>query len=115
MHMTEQRLMDMVAAWQRADLDALMTFISDDCIYTTTAGTLYQGKEAVREGFRVVLSSGGKSDDHYGPLFIAGNRGALEWSSTSVNDAQERVTIRGCDLFEFAGDLVCRKEAFRKL
>lgn len=119
--MTEAQLWDFVKAWERQDIEALMEYIADDCQYITTTGpalgTVYSGKVEVRRGFLEMLSSDSaiKSDDHYGPMFIAGNRGVLEWSSTFTNANHQRQTVRGCDLFEFDGDKIRRKDAFRKV
>jgi ketosteroid isomerase-like protein len=119
--MTESKLWEMVKAWEKQDIEALMEFIADDCIYVTTTGpapgTVYSGKDEVRRGFIETLSSDSdvQSDDHFGPMFICGNRGVLEWSSSFVNANHERVTVRGCDLFEFDGDKIRRKDAFRKV
>ncbi len=119
--MTEQRMWDFVAAWSRRDIDALMTFIADDCVYVTTTGpdpgTSYIGKEQVREGFQAVLygdAEGGAASE-FGPLFICDNNGVLEWSSTYKDATGKSVFLRGCDLFAFEGELIVRKDAFRKV
>ena len=43
-------------AWNRHDIDALMSFMTDDCAFESSAGpdvcgTRYAGREAVRAGF----------------------------------------------------------------
>ena len=47
--MTEEKLWEFVAAWERKDVPTLMEFIADDCVYITTTGpapgTVYEGKE----------------------------------------------------------------------
>jgi ketosteroid isomerase-like protein len=118
--MTEQRMWDCVAAWSRRDIDALMTFIHDDCVYVTTTGpdpgTTYRGKEEVRAGFLIALGDGSDDDQsEFGPLYICGSNGVLEWSSTYTDATGNRAFVRGCDLFAFDGDLIVRKDAFRKV
>lgn len=119
--MTEAKLWEFVRAWERQDIEALMEFIADDCVYITTTGpapgTLYAGKDEVQRGFVEMLSSepDSPSDDQFGPMFISDNRGVLEWSSSFVNANNQRVTVRGCDLFEFEGNKIRRKDAFRKV
>ena len=119
--MTEQRIWDFVAAWSRRDIDALMTFIADDCVYVTTTGpdpgTTYRGKEEIRAGFLAVLSgdAAGGAASQFGPLFICDNNGVLEWSSTYKDAMGNSVFLRGCDLLAFEGDLIVRKDAFRKV
>lgn len=43
-------------AWNRHDIDDLMSFMTDDCVFESSAGddvssTRYEGAEAVRTGF----------------------------------------------------------------
>lgn len=119
--MTEQRVWDFVAAWSRSDIDALMTFIADNCVYVTTTGpdpgTTYIGKEQVRKGFLAVLSGDSEAGvaSQFGPLFMCDNNGVLEWSSTYKDAMGNSVFLRGCDLLAFEGDLIVRKDAFRKV
>src|SRR5215211_2006861 len=46
-------------AWNRHDVDALMSFMTDDCVFESSAGpdacgTRYVGRDAVRAGFAEV-------------------------------------------------------------
>src|SRR5437870_9689993 len=46
--------------WNRHDVDFIMTFMADDCVFETTAGreacgTRYEGRERVREAFAKVF------------------------------------------------------------
>jgi ketosteroid isomerase-like protein len=58
--MTAERLRQFGAAWARADLDALMGFVTDDCIYLASVGpepgTTYRGREQVRRRFAAMLA-----------------------------------------------------------
>ena len=70
--MIEQRLRDFVTATEQADIDALMSFIHEDCVYSTTPGTEYRGKESIRAIFLEILADDGSgSEVHYGPLYYA--------------------------------------------
>jgi SnoaL-like domain len=44
-----------------------------------------------------------------------GNRGCSEWLLTGTTPEGERVEVRGCDLFEFEGDKIARKDSYWKL
>ena len=49
-------LVSFASAWNRHDIDALMQFMTDDCVFESSfgiepCGTLYQGSAAVRDGF----------------------------------------------------------------
>ena len=45
----------------------------------------------------------------FASAFVAGDRGASEWTFVSGG-----VSVRGCDLFEFEGEKIRVKNAFRK-
>jgi hypothetical protein len=46
--------------------------------------------------------------------FVAGDRGFGEWTFAATSADGQPLRIRGCDLYEFAGDKIKRKNAFRK-
>ena len=104
-------------AWDDADVDKFMSMITDDCVYCASVGpepgTTYAGKAAVREGFfaRLAFDSGGVS--RAGRVFIRGNLGISEWSCL-FRGLDTDFEIRGCDIFEFRGGRISRKDAFSK-
>lgn len=114
--MTLERLEQFGAAWAQGDLDALMSFVADDCVYHASVGpepgTTYEGRDAVRRGFAAMLSYDRGRERHGGNVAVTGDRGMAEWSFIERGNGR---TIRGCDLFEFAGDQIRRKDAFRKV
>jgi hypothetical protein len=103
--MTAERLESFTAAWGRKDVDELMSFMTEDCVYNASVGpdpgATYVGRESVCK------SRGGR-------VFVAVDRGAAEWSYVFTDDAGREVELRGCDLFEFVGDKIRRKDAYRK-
>jgi ketosteroid isomerase-like protein len=114
---TLQRLVD---AFNTHDLDAVMRFFTDDCVLEMPRGPdpwgrRLQGWEAVRVGLanRFV----GIPDVHYGEdrHWVSGNRGCSEWLLTGTTTQGERIEVRGCDLFEFRGDKIARKDSYWKL
>lgn len=107
-------------AFNRHDLDAIMTFFVDDCVIETPRGPdpwgrRMEGRDAVREGFAARFA--GIPDVHYGEdtHWVAGDRGVSEWTLTGTTTAGERIAVRGCDLWTFAGDKVLRKDSFWKI
>ena len=49
-------------AWNRHDVDALMSFMTEDCVFETSAGpdicgSRYAGRDAVRTGFAEVFTT----------------------------------------------------------
>ena len=67
--LTVEDLEAFAAAWNRHDVDALMSFMTHDCVFEASAGpevcgTRYEGREAVRQGFAQVWAS--FPDAHWG-------------------------------------------------
>ena len=104
---TLQRLVD---AFNAHDLDAVMRFFTDDCV-----GQRFQGWEAVRSGLASRFV--GIPDVHYGDdrHWVNGDRGCSEWLLTGTTAKGEQVEVRGCDLFEFRGGKIARKDSYWKL
>lgn len=105
--------------WNRHDVDSLMTFMSDDCVFETTAGkdvcgTRYAGREQVREAFARVFKI--FPDAHFGDArhFVAGDRGVSEWIFTGTTSDGKKIEVKGCDVFTFKGDKIAVKESFFK-
>lgn len=106
-------------AWNRHDIDALMSFMADDCVFDASAGpdvwgTRYAGREAVRAGFAEVWAV--YPDAHWGQArhFIVGDRGVSEWIFTGTRSDGARVEVHGCDVFTFAGGKIALKNSYRK-
>ncbi|HUI23652.1 MAG TPA: nuclear transport factor 2 family protein [Nitrososphaerales archaeon] len=98
-------------AFNRHDLDDIMSYFTEDCTFdmpkgSNPFGTRYQGKEGVREGLASRFS--GIPDVHYGDdrhfVSESGDRGVSEWLLSGTATTGERIEVRGCDLFEFGED-----------
>ena len=107
-------------AFNRHDLDAIMSFFTDDAVFLSPrgpepVGRRFEGKDAVREGLAARFS--GIPDVHYGDddHFVAGDRGASEWTLTGTTTDGVRLEVRGCDLWTFRDGLVTRKDSFWKI
>ena len=119
--MTAERLMEFSEAWNQHDADLLMTYMADDCSYQMSYGPEllgrdYRGRAAVREGFQAFFER--FPDGHFedAELWVfAADRAATSWTFTWTDGAGPRQAVRGCDLFEFEGDKIKVKNAFRKL
>lgn len=124
--MTQQRMAAFNDAWTRADVEQLISFFADDCVYTASIGpepgATFVGKAEVANGIRQLLEhekrvSAGVSTDAVAsdaPIHIHGHRGFCEWSYPQLAPDGRAVETRGCDYFEFRGNLIVRKDAFIK-
>jgi steroid delta-isomerase-like uncharacterized protein len=104
-------------AWNRHDVDALMSFMTPDCVFESSAGpcgTRYQGEKAVRAGYVQVWTT--FPDAHWGNArhFVCGNRGVSEWTFTGTREDGTRVEVQGCDLFTFRNGKIALKNSYRK-
>ena len=116
---TTDMLQAFADAWNRHDVDALMSFMTDDCVFEASAGpdvcgTLYEGRKAVRAGFSEVWAT--FPDAHGGNArhFVCGNRGVSEWIFTGTRADGTRVEVNGCDVFTFRDDKIAVKNSYRK-
>jgi ketosteroid isomerase-like protein len=115
---TLQAILD---AFNRHDLDAIMAFFADDAIFDAPRGpdphgTRFAGKADIREILTYRLR-GAVPDVHYADVdhFVAGNRGASEWTLTATAPDGTRLELRGCDIWTFREGLVTRKDTFWKI
>ncbi len=113
-------LEEVCAAFNRHDLDAIMSYFVDDCVLEMPRGPepwgyRYEGKEAVREGLASRFA--GLPDVHYadGTHFVAGDRGVSQWTLTGTPPGGQPIEVRGCDLWTFEGDKLQRKDSYWKI
>ena len=106
-------------AWNRHDVDALMSMMTADCIFEASAGNAvdgerHEGQQAVRAAFAAVFEQ--YPDAHWGNVrhFVAGDRGVSEWIFTGTRTDGARVEVTGCDLFTFRNGKIAIKNSFRK-
>jgi steroid delta-isomerase-like uncharacterized protein len=105
--------------WNRHDVDSIMTFMADDCVFETTAGkeacgTRYAGRDSVRDAFARVFKM--FPDAKFGDAchFVAGDRGLSEWLFTGTTADGKKVEVNGCDVFTFANGKIALKNSFFK-
>jgi ketosteroid isomerase-like protein len=108
------------AAFNRRDLDEVMTYVTDDAVFESPRGpdpwgARFAGKEHVREGLAQRFA--GLPQLHYGSddHFVVGDRGASEWTLTGTTTDGDQLEVRGCDLWTFRDGLITRKDSFWKI
>lgn len=107
-------------AFNRHDVDAIMSYFVEDCEFDTPRGPgpfgrQLRGKEEVREGIAARFS--GIPDVSYGDdvHWSCGDRGVSEWTLRGTSTDGQRIEVRGCDLFVFEGDKLKRKDSYWKI
>lgn len=106
-------------AWNRHDIDALMSFMADDCVFHAAAGPELQGRtfaghEAVREGFQLAWQTFPDAAWLDGEHFVCGERGVTESTFCGTKSDGTRIQARMVDVFTFRDGKILVKNAFRK-
>ena len=117
--MTADRLAAFGEAWRRGDVDALMEFMTEDCEFRASVGpepgSTYRGHADVRRGFELILSHDAAGEGRSGITVIDGRHGASQWVLVREDGDGRRSEVHGCDIFEFDGDRIKLKDAYRKV
>ena len=106
-------------AFNRHDADAIMTFMTEDCIFHASAGadicgTRYTGREAVRSAFIDVWRTFPDAAWSHAKHFVCGERGVSEWIFSGTREDGTHVEVHGCDLFTFRDGKIALKDSYRK-
>lgn len=120
MPVTVETLKAFLDAFNRHDLDAIMSYFADDCVFylprgSEPWGTRFVGQDAVREGLASRFT--GLPDVHYGDdrHWTCGRLGVSEWLLTGTTAAGKHIEVRGIDLLEFEGGKIIRKDSYWKI
>ena len=122
MTITTDTLKQILEAFNRHDLDAIMNFFADDCSFDFPRGPepwgqRFVGKEQVREALAGRFK--GTPDVHYAEdlhwLSAGGDKGLSEWTLTGTTVSGLHLKVRGCDLWEFRDGKIVRKDSYWKI
>lgn len=108
-------------AFNRHDIDAVMTHFADDCVFYTVAGehefgTRIEGKTAIAQAFEAVWTTMPDAEwaGHRHFLSEDGTRGVSEWTFRATNPDGTRTEVQGADLFRIEAGRIVEKQAIRK-
>ena len=106
-------------AWNRHDVDALMSMMTPDGVFEASAGpqvdgTRSESSAAVRAAYAAIFEA--FPDARWGNArhFVSGDRGVSEWTFTGTQRDGKRVEVTGCDLFTFRDGKIAVKNSYRK-
>ena len=119
--MNTETLRAFVAAFNDHDLDRIMGFFAEDCVFESPRGrdpwgTRFAGLDEVRRGLQQRFE--GIPDVHYGDdeHWVCGDHAVSTWLLTGTTTAGEQVRVRGCDLLDISADgRIRRKDSYWKL
>ena len=116
---TEKFLQTFAEAFNAHDLDAIMSHMTDDCIFQASAGPdtdgeKFTGQSAVRKSFEDVFKTFKDAQWSNARHYIIGDRGFSEWIFTGTKSDGSKVEVTGCDLFTFRDGKIAIKNSYRK-
>lgn len=105
-------------AWNRHDVDAILSMMTRDCVFEASRGPevkgiVYVGQDEVRRGVEEVFATFPDARWNGPSHFIAGDRGVTEWVFTGTGP-NGRVEVQGCDVFTFKDGKIAMKNSYRK-
>jgi ketosteroid isomerase-like protein len=116
---TKDFLQSFAVAFNAHDVKAIMSHMTEDCVFEASAGTdvdgeKFSGQEQVKKAFENVFAT--FPDAHWGTPthFIQGDRGFSEWVFTGTKADGTKVEVTGCDLFTFKDGKIAIKNSYRK-
>ena len=117
--MTEAKLREYMQAWASRDVTMVMSLMTEDCVFHASGGPdvmgrTHSGQDEVRAAIETFFETFPKCEWDDVELLVAGDRGYSEWTLRATDASGQETEVRGCDLFEFRGNLVSVKNAFRK-
>lgn len=117
--LTEKDLHDTFEAFNRHDIDAVMTHFADDCVFTTVAGdneygNRVEGRDAIAKAFSAVWAGMPDAEwaDH--SHVVNGDNAVSRWTFKGTDKDGNRIEAEGVDLFTIKDGKLVKKEAFRK-
>ena len=120
MKITVETLKQILDAFNRHDLDAIMEYFSDDCSFDFPRGPEPMGNasrvkprcgrhlQAASKEFRMFIMV----------KTVIGSQaieGVSEWTLTGTTTSGIHLKVRGCDLWEFRDGKITRKDSYWKI
>lgn len=119
--MSQKLLTDLVAAWDRQDVEATLACFAEDSVYHAAfgagpLGTTCKGKAAIREALTAGFAAypGSRLRAVGTPVFGADGQAAAEWVFEYTGADGKPAQMHGCDLFLIEGGKIKVKNAYVK-
>lgn len=116
---TWQLLEDFAQAFNRHDLDGVMSRMTDDCVFLTAAGPepeghRFEGQAAVRKSFEDAIAAMPDVQWNAPVHIIQGDRAMTEWRFTCTMGDGSKKDVDGLDVFTLRDGKIWIKSTFRK-
>ena len=115
---TEDFLQSFADAFNAHDVKAIMSHMTDDCVFEASAGPdfdgeKFTGQEKVGKAFEDVFTTFPDAPWSNSKHFVIGDRGFSEWIFTGTKSDGTKVEVTGCDLFTFRDGKIAIKNSYR--
>src|SRR6186997_867965 len=101
------------AAFGSGDVDAIMSLMTDDCVFEATGpapdGVRHEGADAVRAVWVDLFGGTPGAAFTEEESFVSGDRGVLRWRFDWTNEDGSPGHVRGVDAVRMRDGLVCEK------
>lgn len=116
---TVQKLHDTFEAFNRHDIDAVMTHFADDCVFYPVGGpevygNIIEGRDAIAKAFEAVWTAMPDAQWANHSHFSAGDRAVSEWTFIGTDADGNRTEAQGADIFTLRDGKLIVKQALRK-
>lgn len=105
-------------AFNRHDVDAIMSMMSDDCVFDNTSpapdGTLFRGQANVRHFWEEFFATSAHAHFEVEEMFAHGDRAFQRWVYSWLDKQGVSGHVRGVDIFRFRDGLVVEKLSYVK-
>ncbi len=117
--MNKKQLQEYSDAWNEHDIDRIMEFMAEGCIFEPGGGAekfgaRFVGIDSVRERFIEVWTDIPDVSFEDAIHFSEGNYGCSEWTITGTAKDGTKIEIDGCDLFTFENGKIKSKRSYVK-
>lgn len=118
--LTANDLAELFDAFNRHDINGVMKYFAEDCVFYAVGGPdvfgkKFQGTEDISKAFQGVWQAMPDARwDHHSHFVHDNERGVSEWTFTGTNSDGSKVEAQGADLFTLRDGSIVVKQAFRK-
>jgi ketosteroid isomerase-like protein len=115
-HALEKLVVDFTEAFNREDIDEVMSYFIEDPIYDEFNGILHEGQVAIRKAFESQFSgSFGRMRFHTEDMFldVEAGKAMIRWVLT-MEEPERSGAYRGLDLLHFEQEKLVEKHTYCK-
>ncbi len=117
--LTEDILERIINAFNAHDVETLVEAFTDDGEFLLASGpdiwgTRLKGKNQIRQALQKRFKDTPDIRWHEGQNWIMGQKALSEWRVTATLPDGKLLDLRGCDLWEFEGNRIAKKDTYYK-